>query len=63
MLRRLTERCHVTEAKAPSPTASIWLCAKGFYYHQKCNCTVVVEGQRTGGKKDQAQRYKVRAEH
>lgn len=51
MLRRLTERCHVTEAKAPSPTASIWLCAKGFYYHQKCNCTVVVEGQRTGGKR------------
>lgn len=23
---------------------------QGFYYHQKCNCTVVVEGQRMGGR-------------
>lgn len=33
--------------KAPFPAAARRLCAKGFYYHQKCNCTVVVEGQRT----------------
>lgn len=37
--------------KATFPYRKHLASCKVFYYHQKCNCTVVVEGQRTGRKR------------
>lgn len=44
-------RIHTREkARSTFPSQrAVWLCAQGFYYHQKCNCTVVAEGQGMGG--------------
>lgn len=56
----LTKKC--TKPKPPSPTATMWLRAKASIIIRNVIALLLLK-DRGQGKKDQAQRYKVRAEH
>lgn len=63
MLTLIAEICHITKTKPPPPTASIWLCARTFIIIRNVIGLLLLKDRGQGEKKDQAQRYKVRAEH